>query len=55
MTPTAEAELLADKILRAAGSGLRHYTPESRDRIISVTQIEIAVIKQSVPAKLDAE
>ncbi len=36
---TAEAEALADAILRAAGSGLRHHTmPKTREAILSTAQ-----------------
>lgn len=39
---TTPAEALADAILRAAGSGLKHYTEYSRKRIIAAAEQEIA-------------
>jgi len=37
-----QAEALADAILKAAGSGLAHYTmPSSRERIIAAAQAQI--------------
>ena len=41
MTP----EQLAEVILRAAGSGLRHYTPQSRERIIEAARQAIEGIR----------
>lgn len=38
----AELEALADAILRAAGSGLKHYTEYSRKRIVEAAEQEIA-------------
>lgn len=35
---TETARTLADDILKAAGSGLKHYMPESEKRIIAVAQ-----------------
>lgn len=40
-----EAEQLADAILRAAGSGLRHYTPRNRAEIIAAAQAQIDAIR----------
>jgi len=37
-----QAEALAEAILRAAGSGLRHYTPFSRAEILNVARAQIA-------------
>ena len=36
-----ETIALADAILVAAGSGLRHYTPHSRERILNTAQVAI--------------
>ena len=36
--PALTPETLADKILRAAGSGLRHYTTRSRDDILQAAR-----------------
>lgn len=38
------AEALADAILRAAGSGLKHYTEYSRKRIVEAAEQELAAI-----------
>ena len=43
----AHAEILAEKILAAAGSGLRHYVPATKSRIISVAKNEISAIKMA--------
>ncbi|MFE3839192.1 hypothetical protein [Pseudogemmobacter sonorensis] len=43
MTP----EQLADTILRAAGSALRHYTPTNRAAIIDAAREAIAQIKEA--------
>lgn len=42
MTP---AEQLAEAILSAAGSGLRHYTATSRQRIIAAAEAQIASLR----------
>ena len=47
MTP----ETLADAILQAAGSGLRHYTATSRQRIIDAAEAQIATL-QGIPVRL---
>lgn len=44
-TPTA-AETLADMILRAAGSGLKHYTPQSKAAIIKAAEVAINAIRR---------
>lgn len=36
--PPRTAETLADKILRAAGSGLRHYQTRTRDDILKAAR-----------------
>lgn len=41
------AEALADMILRAAGSGLRHYTPQSKAEIIKAAEAAINAILRS--------
>lgn len=38
MIEREEAAKLADIILTASGSGLRHYTPQSRERIIEAAR-----------------
>ena len=48
MTP---AEQLAEAILSAAGSGLRHYTATSRQRIIDAAEAQIATL-QGIPVSL---
>ena len=48
MTP---AEQLAEAILSAAGSGLRHYTATSRQRIIDAAEAQIATL-HGVPVRL---
>lgn len=48
MTP---AEQLAEAILSAAGSGLRHYTASSRQRIIDAAEAQIATL-QGIPVSL---
>ena len=48
MTP---AERLAEAILSAAGSGLRHYTATSRQRIIDAAEAQIAAL-QGIPVSL---
>lgn len=48
MTP---AEQLAEAILSAAGSGLRHYTATSRQRIIDAAEAQIAAL-QGIPVRL---
>lgn len=45
------AEQLAEAILSAAGSGLRHYTAASRQRIIGAAEAQIAAL-QGIPANL---
>ncbi|MGN7867772.1 hypothetical protein [Paracoccus sp. 22332] len=42
MTP---AEQLAEAILSAAGSSLRHYTPQSRIAIIAAAEAQIAALR----------
>jgi hypothetical protein len=44
--PSAAATL-ADMILRAAGSGLRHYTPRSRAEIIRAAEAAINAIRRA--------
>ena len=39
------AEQLAEMILRAAGSGLRHYTPQSKAEILKAAEKAIAAIR----------
>lgn len=46
---TSPAEKLAETILNAAGSSLRHYTPESRKRIIEAAG---TVLVQAAAARL---
>jgi hypothetical protein len=48
--PTA-AETLAEMILRAAGSGLRHYTPANKAAIIKAAEVAINAIITSQPNK----
>ena len=43
--PMTPAEALAEAILHAAGSGLRHYTPRNREAIISAAQAQIDAIR----------
>jgi hypothetical protein len=43
----ADAEKLADDILKAAGSGLRHYTPYNKAKIIGVAAEAIERIRRS--------
>jgi hypothetical protein len=38
MISREDAEKVANAVLWAAGSGFRHYTPQSKERIIKVTQ-----------------
>lgn len=45
------AEQLAEAILSAAGSGLRHYTAASRQRIIDAAEAQIAAL-QGIPVSL---
>lgn len=40
------AETLAEMILRAAGSGLRHYTPQSKAEIIKAAEAAIKAIRK---------
>lgn len=49
MTP---AEQLAEAILSAAGSGLRHYTATSRQRIIDAAEAQIAALRPGIPSYL---
>lgn len=42
MTP----ETLADAILQAAGSGLRHYTPHNQTRIVAAAEAQIAALRR---------
>lgn len=44
MTP---AEVLAEMILKAAGSGLRHYTPQSKAEIIAAAERAIKAIRET--------
>lgn len=44
--PTA-AGALAKMILRAAGSGLRHYTPQSKAEIIKAAEPAINAIRRA--------
>lgn len=39
------AKTLAEAILNAAGSALRHYTPESQKRIIEAADKELDALK----------
>lgn len=48
MTP---AEQLAEAILSAAGSGLRHYTTTSRQRIIAAADAQIAALRRETMAQ----
>lgn len=41
------AEKLAEMILKAAGSGLRHYTPASRAEIIKAAEAAIKAVRES--------
>jgi hypothetical protein len=43
--PMTPAEALAEAILHAAGSALRHYTPRNREAIISAAQAQIDAIR----------
>lgn len=36
--PMINAEELAEKILRAAGSGLKHYMPKTKEEILAAAQ-----------------
>lgn len=47
MTP---AEKLADQILRAAGSGLQHYTPQSKEKILKAADAAISAVKKKADA-----
>ena len=40
------AETLAEMILRAAGSGLRHYKPQSKAEIIKAAEAAINAIRK---------
>ena len=44
--PTS-AEVIAEMILRAAGSGLRHYTPQSKAEIIKAAEAAINAIRRA--------
>ena len=46
MTQPTAAETLAEMILRAAGSGLRHYTPQSKAEIIKAAEAAINAIRK---------
>jgi len=48
--PPSEAEVLAEMILRAAGSGLRHYTPQSKADIIRTAEAAISAIRVGTAA-----
>lgn len=50
----AWAEALAEQILNAAGSGLRHYIPATQDRIISVATAAIRDIKNGEERRMFA-
>lgn len=55
-TKTREAENLADAILRAAGSGLRHYTMASgRGFILATAQSFIADVRVDLVAAMDPD
>ncbi len=41
-----KAEILAERILIAAGSGLRHYTERSRKEIVKAASDAIKAVKQ---------
>lgn len=41
------AETLAEMILRASGSGLRHFTPASKAEIIKAAEAAIAAIMRA--------
>lgn len=43
--PMTPVEALAEAILHAAGSGLRHYTPRNRAAIIAAAQAQIDAIR----------
>ena len=45
----SDAERLAEAILSAAGSGLRHYTVTSRQRIIDAAEAQIAALRPATP------
>lgn len=49
MTQPTAAETLAEMILRAAGSGLRHYTPQSKAEIIKAAEAAINAIRKGAP------
>ncbi|VDS07566.1 hypothetical protein PARHAE_00743 [Paracoccus haematequi] len=51
MSDTMTPEQLAEAILSAAGSGLRHYTVTSRQRIIDAAEAQIATL-QGIPVGL---
>ncbi|MFP5510776.1 MAG: hypothetical protein ACLGIP_16715 [Alphaproteobacteria bacterium] len=42
----SDAETLAEMILRAAGSGMRHYTPQSKAEIIKAAEAAINAIRK---------
>jgi hypothetical protein len=53
-TKKQEAELLADSILRAAGSGLRHYSmPKTRDAILLAAQQGLDTARAGLLEALD--
>ena len=43
------AEQLAEMILKAAGSGLRHYTPQSKAEIIAAAEKAVKAIRETAP------
>ena len=43
--PMTPVEALAEAILIAAGSGLRHYTPRNRAAIIAAAQAQIDAVR----------
>ncbi len=44
------AEMLAEMILKAAGSGLRHYTPQSKAEILAAAEKAIKAIREASAA-----
>ena len=45
--PVTSAEALAELILKAAGSGLRHYTLRSKGEIIKAAEAAIKMIRET--------
>lgn len=52
---STDAEQIADSILQSAGSGLRHYVPHNRERIIRVTENVISLLKIKLRKELQSE